>query len=122
MYYSLIVNDFDFEKANKHHHCNMHNKFVFSDSVHIIDYEFATFNYEHFEIGNLFCEYAGLFVCITNLFGWLVCWLVGLLVGRLVGWSVGRSVGRSVGWLVGWLVVGLDCFINDLGNITYKEG
>lgn len=28
-------------------------------SVHFIDHEYAMYNYEHFEIGNHFCEYAG---------------------------------------------------------------
>ena len=33
--------------------------FFFAGCVHFIDHEYAMYNYEHFEIGNHFCEYAG---------------------------------------------------------------
>ena len=32
----------------------------FVGCVHFIDHEYAMYNYEHFEIGNHFCEYAGM--------------------------------------------------------------
>ena len=33
----------------------------FSGRVNFIDHEYAMYNYEHYEIGNHFCEYAGNF-------------------------------------------------------------
>ena len=33
--------------------------FCVAGSVHFIDHEYAMYNFEHFEIGNHFCEYAG---------------------------------------------------------------
>ena len=35
-----------------------------SDSVHFIDYEYAMFNCEHYEIGHHFCFMAGKFSAI----------------------------------------------------------
>ena len=32
---------------------------IFPGCVYFIDHEYAMFNYEHFELGNHFCEYAG---------------------------------------------------------------
>ena len=31
----------------------------YTDQIHFIDFEVATYNYEHFEVAQHFCEYIG---------------------------------------------------------------
>jgi thiamine kinase-like enzyme len=37
--------------------------YVFSDKISFIDHEYAMFNYQPYDIGNHFCEYAGIYFC-----------------------------------------------------------
>ena len=36
------------------------NLCLITDRVHFIDYEFAMYNYEHYDIAHHFCEYTGM--------------------------------------------------------------
>jgi ethanolamine kinase len=38
--------------------------YVFSDKISFIDHEYAMFNYQPYDIGNHFCEYAGIYLLI----------------------------------------------------------
>ncbi len=47
--------------------CFCHNDLTFgnilqNDDIHFIDFEYAGYNYRHYEIANLFCEYMGLYL------------------------------------------------------------
>ena len=46
------------------HFCDSLLFMFFSDKISFIDHEYAMFNYQPYDIGNHFCEYAGIYLLI----------------------------------------------------------